>query len=176
VELSLPLRVICELRDIVFNWRHYIKCNILPLNDHYELVLDNVVCKELLASPKKRYVLHARQQETSGLTTQLQEIGGQYKPANNLKTAALTFKQQSTDSAHSQPPISKTTLYIISAICPVGSECTYLKSISLSIEFFCRYTVNVKVNQGIVDALRIVDYQGFSYARFAHFFSSLTPF
>ena len=60
--------------------------------DHYELVLENVDCKELLASPKKRDILHARQQETSGLTAQLQEIDSQYRPVNYLRPAALTFK------------------------------------------------------------------------------------
>ncbi|KDR81298.1 hypothetical protein GALMADRAFT_1125289 [Galerina marginata CBS 339.88] len=48
--------------------------NMINENDHYTLELKNVKCEELLASPKKRDILHARQPETSGLTTQLQEI------------------------------------------------------------------------------------------------------
>jgi len=143
-------------------------------NDHYELELKNVKCEELLASPEKRDILHARQQEISGLTAQLQEIDSQYRPVNNSGTTALTFAQQCTHSAHS--PTSTTTLYIISAICPGDSECNDLIFTVLTIESLCRYTVNVKVNDGIADALRIIDYQGFSYARFGQLLQSSTIF
>jgi hypothetical protein len=41
--------------------------------DHYELQLTNVNCNDLISSSDKRN-LHTRQQETSGLTSELQEI------------------------------------------------------------------------------------------------------
>jgi hypothetical protein len=41
--------------------------------DHYELQLTNVDCNDLISSSDKRD-LHTRQQETSGLTSELQEI------------------------------------------------------------------------------------------------------